>query len=77
MCRLQEALQLSEEQSSGMVRARREFLGALKALLRQRRALNAIIQASVPTECGCHTDVGKQHAKVNNMSNVKDLESSR
>ena len=47
-----------------MVRARREFLASLKALLQQRRALGDIICASVTKDCDSNPAVSTQHSKV-------------
>jgi hypothetical protein len=61
---LQAALQLTEEQVAHMVRARREFLASLKALLQQRRALGDIICASITKDCNSNPAVSTQHSKV-------------
>ena len=47
-----------------MVRARREFLASLKALLQQRRALGDIICASIAKDCDSNPAVSTQHSKV-------------
>lgn len=62
--RVQAALQLTEEQVAAMIEARREFLASLKALLQQRRALNAIIEASVTKDLDSNPAVSVQHNKA-------------
>lgn len=47
-----------------MVRARREFLASLKALLQQRRALGDIICDSITKDCDSNPAVSTQHSKV-------------
>jgi hypothetical protein len=60
----QAALQLSEEQVAHMVRARREFLASLKAVLQQRRALSDIITACIAQDCHTNPAISAQHNKV-------------
>lgn len=72
---LQAALQLSEEQVAHMVRARREFLASLKALLQQRRALGDIICASITKDCDSNPSVSMQHSKVRASGSTKHMQS--
>lgn len=64
LAHVQAVLQLTQEQVAAMVEARREFLASLKALLQQRRALNAIIGASVIKDLDSNPAVSVQHNKA-------------
>ena len=62
--RPQATLDLSATQLERMSGARRDFLAELGTLLQQRRALNAVIQASVPAQCDNNVTIVREHGKV-------------
>mmetsp|Transcript_13335 Transcript_13335/g.40326 ORF Transcript_13335/g.40326 Transcript_13335/m.40326 type:complete len:542 (-) Transcript_13335:655-2280(-) len=58
------ALRLTSNQVAHCTRVRKDFMTAINILLKQRQALNKVIEESVPQSCDANGEVVRAHSKV-------------